>query len=126
MRLALMMLLAYFAGSINFAIILLRLLRMEDPRTQFSGNAGTTNVFRQAGKVWAAVVLMLDAEGSSPAELVQRLQPARRGADAHHRKTQGGFRAARRRRSGTGSIRGLGRLGGRSLFLSHGWTPGGM
>ena len=61
MHLALLLLLAYFAGSINFAILLLRLLGKEDPRTKFSGNAGTTNVYRQAGKGWAAVVLMLDA-----------------------------------------------------------------
>lgn len=61
MRLALILLLAYFAGSINFAIIILGLLGKEDPRTKFSGNAGTTNVYRQAGKGWAAVVLLLDA-----------------------------------------------------------------
>jgi glycerol-3-phosphate acyltransferase PlsY len=61
MRLALIMLSAYFAGSINFAIIILGLLNKEDPRTKFSGNAGTTNVYRQAGKGWAAVVLLLDA-----------------------------------------------------------------
>jgi glycerol-3-phosphate acyltransferase PlsY len=60
MRLTLMLLLAYFAGSINFAIILLGLLGREDPRTKFSGNAGTTNVYRQAGIGWAAVVLLLD------------------------------------------------------------------
>jgi acyl phosphate:glycerol-3-phosphate acyltransferase len=61
MRLAVILLLAYFAGSVNFAIIILRLLGQEDPRTKFSGNAGTTNVYRQAGKGWAAVVLLLDA-----------------------------------------------------------------
>ena len=61
MRLALILLLAYFAGSINFAIIILSLLGKEDPRTRFSGNAGTTNVCRQAGKGWAAIVLILDA-----------------------------------------------------------------
>ena len=60
MRLTLMLLLAYFAGSINFAIIFLGLLGREDPRTKFSGNAGTTNVYRQAGIGWAAVVLLLD------------------------------------------------------------------
>jgi glycerol-3-phosphate acyltransferase PlsY len=60
MRLTLMLLLAYFTGSINFAIILLGLLGEEDPRTKFSGNAGTTNVYRQAGIGWAAVVLLLD------------------------------------------------------------------
>ena len=61
MRLALILFFAYFAGSINFAIILLGLLGKEDPRTKFSGNAGTTNVYRQAGRGWAAVVLLLDA-----------------------------------------------------------------
>ncbi len=61
MRLAGLLLLSYLIGSINFAILLLRLLGKEDPRTQFSGNAGTTNVYRQAGRGWAAVVLLLDA-----------------------------------------------------------------
>jgi glycerol-3-phosphate acyltransferase PlsY len=60
MRLAAMVLFAYLAGSINFAIIALRLLGKEDPRTKFSGNAGTTNVYRQAGWGWAALVLLLD------------------------------------------------------------------
>ena len=60
MRLAGMVLFAYLAGSVNFAIITLRLLGKEDPRTRFSGNAGTTNVYRQAGWEWAAVVLLLD------------------------------------------------------------------
>ncbi len=60
MRLAGLLLFTYLTASINFAIIALRLLGKEDPRTRFSGNAGTTNVYRQAGKGWAAVVLLLD------------------------------------------------------------------
>jgi acyl phosphate:glycerol-3-phosphate acyltransferase len=60
MRLAALLLFTYLAGSINFAIIVLRLLGKEDPRTKFSGNAGTTNVYRQAGWGWAALVLLLD------------------------------------------------------------------
>jgi acyl phosphate:glycerol-3-phosphate acyltransferase len=77
MRLVLVLLLAYVAGSINFAIILLGLLRKEDPRTKFSGNAGTTNVYRQAGKGWAAVVLLLDAgRAIGLAALAQFLLPA--------------------------------------------------
>ena len=51
---------AYFAGSVNFSILLFRRLGKGDPRRQFSGNAGVTNVYRQAGWFWAAVVLMLD------------------------------------------------------------------
>ena len=60
MRLAGLLLFTYLAGSINFAIIALRILGKEDPRTKFSGNAGTTNVYRQAGWGWAALVLLLD------------------------------------------------------------------
>jgi acyl phosphate:glycerol-3-phosphate acyltransferase len=59
-QLLLLSILAYVAGSVNFAIIALRMLGKEDPRTKFSGNAGTTNVYRLAGVFWAAVVLILD------------------------------------------------------------------
>jgi acyl phosphate:glycerol-3-phosphate acyltransferase len=51
---------AYLAGSINFAIIFFKLTGKEDPRLSFSGNAGTTNVYRQAGYFWATVILLLD------------------------------------------------------------------
>lgn len=51
---------AYLAGSVNFPIILFRITGRSDPRGQFSGNPGTTNVYRQAGPVWAATILVLD------------------------------------------------------------------
>jgi glycerol-3-phosphate acyltransferase PlsY len=51
---------AYIAGSVNFAIIFFKLTGREDPRLSFSGNAGTTNVYRQAGYFWATVILLLD------------------------------------------------------------------
>ena len=51
---------AYLAGSVNFAIIFFKLTGKEDPRLNYSGNAGTTNVYRQAGYFWAAAVLLLD------------------------------------------------------------------
>lgn len=51
---------AYLAGSVNFSILLFALLGKGDPRSRFSGNAGATNVWRQAGLAWAAVVLFLD------------------------------------------------------------------
>ena len=57
---AVLFILVYIAGSINFAILVLKVIGEADPRTQFSGNAGTTNVYRQAGLAWAAVVLLLD------------------------------------------------------------------
>ena len=53
-------LVAYLAGSINFAIIFFKLTGKEDPRLSFSGNAGTTNVYRQAGILWATVIFLLD------------------------------------------------------------------
>jgi acyl phosphate:glycerol-3-phosphate acyltransferase len=51
---------AYLAGSVNFAIIFFKLTGRKDPRLSFSGNAGTTNVYRQAGYFRAAVILLLD------------------------------------------------------------------
>jgi glycerol-3-phosphate acyltransferase PlsY len=51
---------AYLAGSVNFAIIFFKLTGRGDPRQSFSCNAGTTNVYRQAGILWAAVVFLLD------------------------------------------------------------------
>ena len=53
-------LLTYLAASINFSIILFKILGQGDPRDHFSGNAGTTNVSRQLGKFWGAVILLLD------------------------------------------------------------------
>ncbi len=51
---------AYLAGSVNFAIIFFKLTGKGDPRSSFSGNAGTTNVYRQAGLLWAAIIFLLD------------------------------------------------------------------
>ena len=51
---------AYVAGSVNVAVVVLRLLGRPDPRDLHSGNPGTTNVYRVAGAPWAAVVLLLD------------------------------------------------------------------
>ncbi|MBN2040510.1 MAG: glycerol-3-phosphate acyltransferase [Spirochaetes bacterium] len=50
----------YLAGSINFAILLFKITGKEDPRSKFSGNPGTTNIYRQAGKLWAVFILLLD------------------------------------------------------------------
>ena len=51
---------AYFLGSVPFAIVLVRLFRGVDVRTQGSGNAGATNVLRTAGKALAAATMLLD------------------------------------------------------------------
>jgi len=60
MKMAVLLAGAYLAGSVNFSILLFQILGRDDPRRQFSGNAGVTNVYRQAGLLWAVVVLLLD------------------------------------------------------------------
>jgi glycerol-3-phosphate acyltransferase PlsY len=50
----------YLAASINFSIILFKILGKGDPRDNFSGNAGAVNVSRQLGRVWALLILLLD------------------------------------------------------------------
>ena len=74
---AVLFLLSYVAASVNFAIILLRAIGKGDPRDHYSGNAGTTNVYRQAGLLWAALVLLLDlGRGALVAALAVHLLPA--------------------------------------------------
>jgi len=51
---------AYLLGSVSFAIVLVRLFRGVDVRTQGSGNAGATNVLRTAGKALAVATMVLD------------------------------------------------------------------
>jgi acyl-phosphate glycerol-3-phosphate acyltransferase len=51
---------AYLIGSISAAIIVCKILKLPDPRTQGSNNPGATNVLRIGGKKAAAVVLIGD------------------------------------------------------------------
>lgn len=51
---------AYFLGAIPFGLLLGRVFGAGDIRTQGSGNIGATNVLRTAGKVPAALALLLD------------------------------------------------------------------
>jgi glycerol-3-phosphate acyltransferase PlsY len=51
---------SYAAGSINFSILLFKVLGKDDPRNAFSGNPGVVNIYRQAGLFMAAVVWLLD------------------------------------------------------------------
>jgi glycerol-3-phosphate acyltransferase PlsY len=52
---------AYLLGSIPFGLILVRIFRKQDIRTQGSGNIGATNVIRAGGKGLGAVTFLLDA-----------------------------------------------------------------
>jgi glycerol-3-phosphate acyltransferase PlsY len=63
---------AYLVGSINFSIVLFRMLGREDPRAHFSGNPGVTNVYRQAGWPLALLVLLLDAGRAMGVALLAR------------------------------------------------------
>lgn len=54
------MVFAYLLGSLSSAIIVCRLFHLPDPRTQGSGNPGTTNVLRLGGKKLAGLVLLGD------------------------------------------------------------------
>ena len=51
---------AYLLGSISSAIVVSRLFKVSDPRKIGSGNPGTTNILRYAGKTAAAVTLIGD------------------------------------------------------------------
>jgi glycerol-3-phosphate acyltransferase PlsY len=51
---------AYLFGSVPFSIVLVRLFRGVDVRTQGSGNAGATNVLRTSGKGLAVLTMLLD------------------------------------------------------------------
>lgn len=53
-------LLGYLLGSISSAIIVCKLAKLPDPRTQGSGNPGATNVLRVGGKKMAALTLAGD------------------------------------------------------------------
>lgn len=53
-------LVAYLIGSISFAIISSKLLKLEDPRSYGSGNPGATNVLRSGNKKAAVMTLVGD------------------------------------------------------------------
>jgi len=52
---------AYLIGSLSFAVIVSRVMGLNDPRTYGSKNPGATNVLRTGNKKAAAVTLLLDA-----------------------------------------------------------------
>ena len=63
---------AYLIGSLSFAVIVSRVMGLNDPRTYGSKNPGATNVLRSGSKKAAVVTLLLDgAKGWLPVALVQ-------------------------------------------------------
>jgi acyl phosphate:glycerol-3-phosphate acyltransferase len=55
-----LILIGYGLGSIASAIIICKIMHLEDPRTLGSGNPGATNVLRQGNKTAAALTLLFD------------------------------------------------------------------
>ena len=51
---------AYLLGSVSFAIVVSKLLRLDDPRTYGSQNPGATNVLRSGNKLAAVLTLLGD------------------------------------------------------------------
>ncbi len=63
---------AYLTGSLSFAVIVSRLMGLQDPRTFGSKNPGATNVLRSGSKPAAIVTLLLDGlKGWLPVVLVR-------------------------------------------------------
>ncbi|MBV8618703.1 MAG: glycerol-3-phosphate 1-O-acyltransferase PlsY [Curvibacter sp.] len=69
--------LAYLLGSLSFAVIVSRVMGLNDPRTYGSKNPGATNVLRSGSKPAAIATLLLDAlKGWLPVVLVRWGGPA--------------------------------------------------
>ena len=54
-------LLGYLIGSISFAVVVSRLMGLDDPRAYGSGNPGATHVLRSGNKKAAILTLLMDA-----------------------------------------------------------------
>jgi glycerol-3-phosphate acyltransferase PlsY len=61
MQTALTLAAAYLLGSVSFAIVVSRLMRLPDPRSYGSGNPGATNVLRTGKRLAAVLTLAGDA-----------------------------------------------------------------
>ncbi|MSQ56006.1 MAG: glycerol-3-phosphate 1-O-acyltransferase PlsY [Limnohabitans sp.] len=69
--------LSYLIGSLSFAVVISRVMGLNDPRTYGSKNPGATNVLRSGNKLAAILTLLLDGvKGWLPVYLVQLLGPA--------------------------------------------------
>lgn len=64
--------LAYLIGSVNFSILLSRIVGGKDIRKSGSGNAGATNMLRTYGKKMGVITLLLDVFKGIAAILVCR------------------------------------------------------
>ncbi len=66
----------YLVGSLSFAVIVSRVMGLDDPRTYGSQNPGATNVLRSGNKKAAIATLLFDAlKGYLPVLLVKLYGP---------------------------------------------------
>lgn len=65
--------LAYLIGSISFAVVVSKLMRLPDPHSYGSGNPGATNVLRTGNKRAAVLTLLGDALKGFLAVMIARL-----------------------------------------------------
>ena len=73
---ALVTLAAYLIGSLSFAVIVSRVMGLDDPRTYGSNNPGATNVLRSGNKKAAVLTLLFDALKGYVPVLLARLYGA--------------------------------------------------
>lgn len=64
---------AYLIGSISFAVVVSKCMRLPDPHTYGSGNPGATNVLRTGNKLAAALTFIGDALKGYFAVMLARL-----------------------------------------------------
>ena len=74
-------LLGYLIGSISFAVVVSRLMGLDDPRKYGSGNPGATNVLRSGNKLAALLTLVGDALKGAVAVLIARALAPTLGLD---------------------------------------------
>lgn len=73
MLIALAAIMGYLLGSVSFAVVVSRLMRLPDPRSYGSKNPGATNVLRTGNKIAAVLTLAGDALKGFVAVLVALL-----------------------------------------------------
>ncbi|BEV72118.1 glycerol-3-phosphate 1-O-acyltransferase PlsY [Paludibacterium sp. THUN1379] len=73
---------AYIIGSLSFAVIVSKVMGIQDPRSYGSKNPGATNVLRSGNKAAAALTLLGDAIKGLVAVLLARWLGPQYGVDA--------------------------------------------
>ena len=78
---ALTAIVSYLIGSVNFSILLSKMLSGKDIRESGSGNAGATNMLRTYGKKMGIITLLLDVLKGIVVILLSRLVKNIAGTD---------------------------------------------